>query len=103
MLDLIEEAFVATGAGETPVRDAEASLAFLGDQGMVEVAGDTITVPGQLLEQRATSRRACISGLAFFRLEAQEALRPCDGIYAQPAVTVPGSSRCAGESYRHVN
>ena len=50
---------------EMPVRDAEASLAFLVDQGMVEVAGDTITVPGQLLEQRADSCRACISGPAF--------------------------------------
>ena len=68
MLDLIEEgAFVATGSGrlqpvskaavfrefmapldleeEIAARDAEVALAFLVDQGMVEVAGDTITVP----------------------------------------------------------
>ena len=68
MLDLIEEgAFVATGSGrlqpvskaavfrefmvpldledEMPARDAEVALAFLVEQGMVEVAGDTITVP----------------------------------------------------------
>jgi hypothetical protein len=69
MLDLIEEgAFVATGSGrlqpvskaavfrefmapldldedDVPARDAEAALAFLVEQGMVEVAGDTITVP----------------------------------------------------------
>ena len=68
MLDLIEEgAFVATGGGrlqpvsktavfreftasldpedEIPARDPEAALAFLVEQGMVEVAGDTITVP----------------------------------------------------------
>ena len=70
MLDLIEEgAFVATGSGrlqpvskaavfrefmapldledEIPARDAEAALAFLVEQGMVEVAGDTITVPAR--------------------------------------------------------
>ena len=68
MLDLIEEgAFVATGGGrlqpvskaavfrefmapldleeEIAARDAEVALAFLVEQGMVEVAGDTITVP----------------------------------------------------------
>jgi hypothetical protein len=68
MLDLIEEgAFVATGSGrlqpvskaavfrefmapldleeEIAARDAEVALAFLVEQGMVEVAGDTITVP----------------------------------------------------------
>ena len=68
MLDLIKEgAFVATGSGrlqpiskaavfrefmvpldledDMPARDAEAALAFLAEQGMVEVAGDTITVP----------------------------------------------------------
>ena len=68
MLDLIEEgAFVATGNGrlepvskaavfrefmasldledDMPARDAEAALAFLVEHGMVEVAGDTITVP----------------------------------------------------------
>jgi predicted deacylase len=70
MLDLIEEgAFVATGSGrlqpiskaavfrefmvpldledDMPARDAEAALAFLVEQGMVEVAGDTITVPAR--------------------------------------------------------
>ena len=70
MLDLIEEgAFVATGSGrlqpvskaavfsefmapldleeEIAARDAEVALAFLVDQGMVEVAGDTITVPAR--------------------------------------------------------
>jgi hypothetical protein len=70
MLDLIEEgAFVATGSGrlqpvskaavfrefmvpldledEMPARDAEVALAFLVEQGMVEVAGDTITVPAR--------------------------------------------------------
>jgi hypothetical protein len=70
MLDLIEEGvFVATGGGslkpvskaavfrefmvsldpehEIPARDAEAALAFLVDQGMVEVAGDEITVPAR--------------------------------------------------------
>ena len=70
MLELIEEgAFVATGGGrlqpvskaavfrefmmsldledETPARDAEAALVFLVDQGMVEVAGDEITVPAR--------------------------------------------------------
>ena len=71
MLDLIEEgAFVATGRGrlqpvskaavfrefmvpldldedDVPARDAEAALAFLVEQGMVEVAGDTITVPAR--------------------------------------------------------
>jgi predicted deacylase len=30
---------------EIAARDAEAALAFLVEQGMVEVAGDTITVP----------------------------------------------------------
>jgi hypothetical protein len=78
MLDLIEEGvFVATGGGrlkpvskaavfcefmvsldpedEMPDRDAEAALAFLVDQGMVEVAGDEITA-GQILERRAGSR-----------------------------------------------
>ena len=68
MLDLIEEgAFVATGNGrlepvskiavfrefmapldleeEIAARDAEVALAFLVEQGMVEVAGDEITVP----------------------------------------------------------
>ena len=68
MLDLIEEgAFVATGSGrlqpvskaavfrefvvpldledDVPARDPEAALAFLVEQGMVEVAGDTIAVP----------------------------------------------------------
>ena len=68
MLDLIEEgAFVATGGGrlqpvskaavfrefmapldleeEIAARDAEVALAFLVEQGMVEVAGDVITVP----------------------------------------------------------
>jgi hypothetical protein len=69
MLDLIEEgAFVATGSGrlqpvskiavfrefmvpldlvedEMPARDPEVALAFLVEQGMVEVAGDEITVP----------------------------------------------------------
>jgi hypothetical protein len=74
MLDLIEEgAFVATGSGrlqpvskaavfrefmapldldedDVPARDAEAALAFLVEQGMVEVAGDTIAVPATLLE-----------------------------------------------------
>ena len=66
--DMLEEgAFVATGSGrlqpvskaavfrefmvpldlddEMPARDAEVALAFLVEQGMVEVAGDTITVP----------------------------------------------------------
>ena len=70
MLDLIEEgAFVATGGGrlqpvsktavfrefmapldleeEIAARDAEVALAFLVEQGMVEVAGDTITVPAR--------------------------------------------------------
>jgi hypothetical protein len=70
MLDLIEEgAFVAAGSGrlqpvskaavfsefmapldleeEIAARDAEVALAFLVDQGMVEVAGDTITVPAR--------------------------------------------------------
>ncbi len=70
MLDLIEEgAFVATGRGrlqpvskaavfrefmalldldeEIVARDAEAALAFLVEQEMVEVAGDTITVPAR--------------------------------------------------------
>ena len=70
MLDLIEEgAFVATGSGrlqpvskaavfrefmapldleeEIAARDAEVALAFLVEQGMVEVAGDTITVPAR--------------------------------------------------------
>ena len=70
MLDLIEEgAFVATGGGrlqpvskaavfseflapldledDMPVRDAEVALAFLVEQGMVEVADDTITVPAR--------------------------------------------------------
>ena len=70
MLDLIEEGvFVATGGGrlkpvskaavfrefmgppdledEMPARDADAALAFLVDQGMVEVAGDEITVPAR--------------------------------------------------------
>ena len=70
MLDLIEEeAFVATGGGrlepvskaavfrefmapldleeEIVTRDAEVALAFLVEQGMVEVAGDTITVPAR--------------------------------------------------------
>jgi hypothetical protein len=70
MLDLIEEgAFVATGSGrlqpvskaavfreflapldlddEMPARDAEVALAFLVEQGMVQVAGDTITVPAR--------------------------------------------------------
>ena len=32
---------------EMPARDAEAALAFLVEQGMVEVAGDTITVPAR--------------------------------------------------------
>jgi hypothetical protein len=32
-------------ATEMPARDAEAALAFLVEQGMVEVAGDQITVP----------------------------------------------------------
>ncbi len=68
MLDLIEEGvFVATGGGSLkpvskaavfrefvasldpedgiPARDAEAALAFLVEQGMVEVADDEITVP----------------------------------------------------------
>ena len=68
--DLIEEAaFVVTGSGrlqpvskaavfsefmapldleeEIAARDAEVALAFLVDQGMVEVAGDTITVPAR--------------------------------------------------------
>jgi hypothetical protein len=56
---------------EMPVRNAEAALPLFVDQGVVEAAGDTITV-----------------------------LRACDGIYAQPVVMVPGSSRCSGESYR---
>ena len=70
MLDLIEEgAFVATGGGrlqpvsktavfrefmapldleeEIAARDPEVALAFLVEQGMVEVAGDTITVPAR--------------------------------------------------------
>ena len=70
MLDLIAEgAFVATGGGrlqpvnktavfsefmapldldeEIVARDAEVALAFLVEQGMVEVAGDTITVPAR--------------------------------------------------------
>jgi predicted deacylase len=70
MLDLIEEgAFVATGGGrlqpvsktavfsefmapldleeEIAARDAEVALAFLVEQGMVEVAGDEITVPAR--------------------------------------------------------
>jgi hypothetical protein len=70
MLDLIEErAFVTTGGGclqpvskpavfsefmtlldigeEIAARDAEAALAFLVEQGMVAVAGDTITVPAR--------------------------------------------------------
>jgi hypothetical protein len=70
MLDLIEEGvFVATGGGclkpvskaavfrefmvssdledEMPARDAETALAFLVDQGMVEVTGDEITVPAR--------------------------------------------------------
>ena len=69
--DMLEEgAFVATGSGrlqpvskaavfrefmvpldldedDVPARDAEAALAFLVEQGMVEVAGDTITVPAR--------------------------------------------------------
>jgi hypothetical protein len=68
MLDLVEEgAFVATGRGrlqpvskaavfrefmasldleeEIPARDPEVALAFLVEQGIAEVAGDTITVP----------------------------------------------------------
>ena len=72
MLDLIEEgAFVATGSGrlqpvskaavfrefmapldleeEIVARDAEVALAFLVEQGMVEVADDKITVPGRFL------------------------------------------------------
>ena len=32
---------------EIPARDAEVALAFLVEQGMVEVAGDTITVPAR--------------------------------------------------------
>jgi hypothetical protein len=32
---------------DMPARDAEAALAFLVEQGMVEVAGDTITVPAR--------------------------------------------------------
>ena len=62
-----EGAFVATGSGrlqpvskaavfrefmvsldledDMPARDADAALAFLVEQGMVEVAGDRITVP----------------------------------------------------------
>ena len=32
---------------EIAARDAEVALAFLVDQGMVEVAGDTITVPAR--------------------------------------------------------
>jgi hypothetical protein len=75
MLDLIEEgAFVATGSGrlqpvskaavfrefmvsldpenDMPARDAEAALAFLVDQGMVEVAGDEITVPARFWSSR---------------------------------------------------
>ena len=70
MLDLIEEgAFVATGGGrlqpvskaavfrefmapldledDVPARDPEAALAFLVEQGMVEVVDDTITVPAR--------------------------------------------------------
>ena len=70
MLDLIEEGvFVAIGGGrlkpvskaavfrefmvpldlddEMPTRDAEVALAFLVELGMVEVAGDTITVPAR--------------------------------------------------------
>jgi predicted deacylase len=35
---------------EIAARDAEAALAFLIEQGMVEVAGDTIAVPATLLE-----------------------------------------------------
>ena len=73
MLDLIEEgAFVATGSGclqpvskaavfrefmvpldleeEIAARDAEAALAFLVEQGMVEVADDTVTVPARFGE-----------------------------------------------------
>jgi hypothetical protein len=70
MLDLIEEGtFVAAGGGslkpvsktavfrefmvsldpedEIPARDADVALAFLVEQGMVEVAGDEITVPAR--------------------------------------------------------
>ena len=32
---------------DMPARDAEVALAFLVEQGMVEVAGDTITVPAR--------------------------------------------------------
>jgi hypothetical protein len=78
MLDLIEEgAFVATGSGrlqpvskaavfrefmvpldledDMPVRDAEAALAFLVEQGMVEVVGDEITVPARFWSSRQIS------------------------------------------------
>ena len=41
---------------EMPARDAEAALAFLVEQGMVEVAGDTITVPARFWTRRADSR-----------------------------------------------
>ena len=79
MLDLIEEgAFVATGSGrlqpvskaavfrefmapldleeEIAARDAEVALAFLVEQGMVEVAGDTITVPARFWSSGAAGR-----------------------------------------------
>src|SRR3984893_1933992 len=79
MLDLIEEgAFVATGGGrlqpgskdavfrefmapldleeEIAARDAEVALAFLVEQGMVEVAGDEITVPASFWSRGRASR-----------------------------------------------
>jgi predicted deacylase len=37
---------------EIAARDAEAALAFLVEQGMVEVAGDTITVPASFWSGR---------------------------------------------------
>lgn len=37
---------------DMPARDAEAALAFLVDQGMVEVAGDEITVPARFWSSR---------------------------------------------------
>jgi predicted deacylase len=40
---------------DMPVRDAEAALAFLVEQGMVEVAGDEITVPASFWSSRQIS------------------------------------------------
>jgi hypothetical protein len=40
---------------DMPVRDPEAALAFLVEQGMVEVAGDEITVPASFWSSRQIS------------------------------------------------